>query len=180
MTNEISDQQLIKKICAGDKIAFTRLFDRHSAGVQGYLCRLLGGNMTLAEDISQTVWMTVLTKADQFDLDRDFKPWLKVVTRNAAISEIRKTQKLNFSETNNEEIGEPETVTIDLDEKADAVAIKQAIDDLPEKQRLILSLRVYEELAYSDIAAELKISVASVKVELHRAKKELKDRLAHE
>src|SRR5687768_1258748 len=92
----------MKEIARGSQKAFAELFERHSKKVLGYAKRLLGGDMELAEDISQSVWMKVVAAAPEYQGRGEFIAWLYTIIRNTALSEIRDRSRWDVEE----EIGE--------------------------------------------------------------------------
>ena len=88
----LNDDELMLKVKAGDKIAFTVLFRRHSSAVFGLCMRFFSGNRSRSEDVSQEVWTKVVIYARTYETEGKFKSWLFQVTRNSALREIEKNQ----------------------------------------------------------------------------------------
>lgn len=131
------------------------------------------------EDIAIETFTKVFAKLKLYNSDFDFKTWLISVAHNTMIDHIRKSPKLNISlddENYRIEIQE------DLPTPEETLIQKQASDDLQSQlqklkpeYRHILELRFLEEKTYKEIAEELNLSMANVKVRLLRARKLLKD-----
>lgn len=175
-------------IAEGDKSAFTTLFERHAGKVLGYSIRLLGGDSTMAEDISQTVWMKVVQNAHSYRGEGTFIAWIHTLARNTVIDEMRKKREELISVESSDDFDGSDKIENakelsvasfenELLEKSDLVLIKQAMDDLPEAQRIVLTIWLVEELSYEDIAARMNQSVQGVKSLLFRARQNLRDKM---
>lgn len=170
-----TDDDLMDLVKQGNTAAFKTLLERHGNAVFGYCMRTLSGNRALAEDITQEVWLKVVRKCDLYSSRGQFKAWLMTITRNSAISEIRKTSKLTHFEINEEgEIPADFNLEDQLVKNHEADSVKAAIDALPDPQRIALTMWLMEDLPYEDIAKEMDTSVSAVKSLLFRAKQGLK------
>ncbi len=165
----------MKVLATGSTKAFQTLFDRHGAAVLGYSGRILG-NKFQAEDISQEVWIKVVRLAPSFQ-SGNFKSWLLTVTRNASFQVLRgqkRTEALNdetLEKTADVSIHDFETLLV---HQANLEKVKAAVDQLPEKQRMALSLWLTEEMSYEAIAQVLETSESAVKSLLFRARDTLR------
>lgn len=176
-----SDDELMELIKKGDKAGFAQLFDRHSDSVFGYCLRTLGGNRAMAEDILQEVWLKVAENAHRYEARGHFKAWLMTISRNETISQIRHQLPLTSDED-----GEPEEGVSDSNAERDflrqfeARKVHNAIEALPDGQRVALMLSVVEDLSHEEIAAKLSSTVSSVGSLLFRARQELRKKLKRE
>lgn len=132
-----------------------------------------------SEDITIETFTKVFAKLKLYNSDFDFKTWLIAVTHNTMIDYIRKSPKLNISLDDDSFHIEIEE---DLPSPEEELIQKQANDNLqsqllmlkPEYSKILI-LRFLEEKTYKEIAEELNLSMANVKVRLLRAKQLLKD-----
>ena len=76
-----SDEQLLTAVMAGDQVALAALAARHHAPLLGYLYRLAGGDVQLAEDLVQETLLHVLRQRT-YQSHRPFKPWLYAIATN--------------------------------------------------------------------------------------------------
>ena len=127
-----------------------------------------------AEDIAIETFTKVFAKLKLYNEDFDFTTWVISIAHNTMIDHIRKSPKLNISiddETNLLEILEdqpsPEEYLI---LKQDNDKLTNAIARLKEPYQKIIELRYIEDKTYKEIAEELNLSLANVKVRLLRAK----------
>ena len=139
--------------------AFEELVERHQRAVIGTVAKMLG-NASEAEDIAQQVFVRVWKSAGRYEAQAKFTTWLFTITRNLVFNEVRRRQrKPTVSADEREETThrvledaragapEDEMLQAELEE-----AIDRAIRSLPEKQRMAVVLRRYEELPYEEIA----------------------------
>ncbi|HEY1476696.1 MAG TPA: sigma-70 family RNA polymerase sigma factor [Chthoniobacterales bacterium] len=167
------------RIGEGDMEALRLLVETHQARVIGTISKMLGSDAE-AEDLAQQVFIRVWKSAPRYRPTAKFTTWLFRITRNLVFNELRR--KRHFADQA-EEIPEP---TERGDKEPDRVlmgeelqlAIQDAIDRLPDSQRMAIILRRYEEMAYEEIAKVMGTTVPAVKSILFRARAELRERLA--
>ncbi len=136
-----------------------------------------------AEDITIETFTKVFSKLKLYNEDFDFTTWVISIAHNTMIDHIRKSPKLNISiddETNLLEILEDQPSPEEhLILKQDNDKLIKAIGTLREPYQKIIKLRYLEDKTYKEIAAELDLSLANVKVRLLRAKQLLMEGLQH-
>ncbi|MEM6916523.1 MAG: sigma-70 family RNA polymerase sigma factor [Verrucomicrobiota bacterium] len=181
--NEV-DVSLMMKVREGDTEAFESLVERHQGAVVGTVAKMLG-SPTEAEDIAQQVFVRIWKSASRYEPQAKFTTWMFTITRNLVFNEVRRRKrKPTVSVEEREE--ESHQVVEDLhtatpDEDVIHAELEKAVDDaiqaLPEKQRMAVVLRRYEELPYEEIGRVLSMSVPAVKSLLFRARTQLKESL---
>jgi len=181
MQPEVSVEPVIGwmvRIREGDMEAFRLLVDMHQARVIGTISKMLGSEAE-AEDLAQQVFIRVWKSAPRYRPTAKFTTWLFRITRNLVFNELRR--KRHFADRSDELAEaverperEPDRVLLEGELQR---AIQEAINQLPESQRMAIVLRRYEELPYEEIAKVMGTSVASVKSILFRARAELRERL---
>src|SRR5580693_8225610 len=166
------------RIREGDMEAFRLLVEAQQTRVVGTITKMLGSDAE-AEDLAQQVFIRIWKSAPRYKPTAKFTTWLFRITRNLVFNELRR--KRHFV-NRVEEIPEP----VERSEKEpDQVllegelqrAIQEAINQLPESQRMAIILRRYEEMPYEEIAKVMGTSVPAVKSILFRARAELRERL---
>ena len=167
------------RIRNGDMEAFRLLVEAHQSRVVGTITKMLGSDAE-AEDLAQQVFIRIWKSAPRYKPTAKFTTWLFRITRNLVFNELRR--KRHFA-NRVEEIPEPaersekEPDQVLLDSELQ-IAIQDAINKLPETQRLAIVLRRYEEMPYEEIAKVMGTTVPAVKSILFRARAELRERLA--
>ena len=167
------------RIREGDMEALRLLVETHQARIIGTISKMLGSDAE-SEDLAQQVFIRVWKSAPRYKPTAKFTTWLFRITRNLVFNELRR--KRHFADQA-EEIPEP---TERADKEPDQVllgeelqlAIQDAINRLPESQRMAIILRRYEEMPYEEIAKVMGTTIPAVKSILFRARAELRERLA--
>jgi len=167
------------RIREGDMDAFRLLVETHQARVIGTISKMLGSDAE-SEDLAQQVFIRIWKSAPRYKPTAKFTTWLFRITRNLVFNELRR--KRHFVDQAEEtpepkERAEKEPDQVLLEEELQ-VAIQDAINRLPESQRLAIILRRYEEMPYEEIAKVMGTTVPAVKSILFRARAELRQRLA--
>jgi RNA polymerase sigma-70 factor (ECF subfamily) len=178
------DIELMGRIRDGDFTAFEQLIEIHQRSVIGTVAKMLG-NPSEAEDISQQVFIRVWKSAARYEPQAKFTTWLFTITRNLVFNEVRRRQRKptvsvqEREETTHRVVEDAQGSSPDEDllRSEMEAAIDRAIEALPEKQRLAVVLRRYEEMPYEEIGVVLSMSVPAVKSLLFRARTQLKESL---
>ena len=129
------------------------------------------GDRMLADHVAQDAAVRMLGSIDRFDPTRALRPWLKRITVNLAIDELRRERKhdaARWSELRSVHPFEDREV---LDELVGAVRA------LPERQRLVVVLHYWLDTSVDEIAAYLEIPVGTVVSRLSRARVALREQL---
>ncbi|MCK5883307.1 MAG: RNA polymerase sigma factor [Bacteriovoracaceae bacterium] len=181
INKKYSDQQLMEKVSAEDRQAFSVLFDRYKGKVVSYLyyqCK----DQSIAEELAQEAFLRVYRFRESYDPQKNFKGWLFTIARNLMMDHFRKKSEVQLGE------GVVENTTIDenidgseiiLIGKADRQILKEALEKLPATQNEALSLWM-EELSYEEMAHIMRKSAQAVKNLVHRARKNLIDIISQE
>ena len=164
------DRQKRLRLKSGDPEAFADLFREHQPSILNYVYRLSGGNSTLAEDVSQQVFMSFWTHRNEYDLDKPITPLLLTMARNAWLNaakreDYRKTSELKEDGASQQDRG--------LERRELETAIEKSLSSLEEPLREVFILSRYHGLKYSQIAQMLGISVKTVEARLSRALQDL-------
>jgi RNA polymerase sigma-70 factor (ECF subfamily) len=181
------DVELMLGFQAGDLQAFERLFSRHARSIVNFAYRFVR-NREVAEELAQEIFLKVHDAAPQYRPEAKFTTWLFRIATNVCLNEIRRPhfkathcsltigtddRELPVELEDTERPG-PQAV---MERRAVAVALKQALERLPEKQRLAFILNKYQDLSYAEVAEVMKISEKAVKSLIHRAKEAMAERL---
>jgi len=174
------------RIKQGDTDALRLLIEAHQHRIIGTVAKMLGDESD-AEDIAQQVFIRVWKSAARYEPTAKFTTWLFKITRNLVFNELRRrkrhpTRSLDATYEDDDrpqQIADPGVKAADtalLDDEMQK-AIQQAIDELPEVQRMAIILRRYDDIPYEDIGEILGLSVPAVKSVLFRARTELREKL---
>ena len=181
MEQQTVDAHVIAACQQGDREAFRLLFETYKDRVFSIAVYSLGGNETAAGDITQQVFLKLMTTIAQFRGNSEFTTWLYRLVVNTCIDEQRRRRRfLPFGDAepvSRMEDRRPQEKHYARLEMADSV--KAAISELKPKFRLPILLRYTEELSYEEIAAVLGCSKGTVASRLNRGHKALAKRLGH-
>jgi RNA polymerase sigma-70 factor (ECF subfamily) len=184
-----SDAELIAEVAEGDVSVFREIVERYQNQVMSTVYRFTG-DYYQAEDLTQEVFIRVFKSAKRYEPRAKFRTWLFRIVVNLCLNYRRdrarkRTQPLDapVNGTDGEVVRDvrgpdsdiPEVVLEKMELKR---MVREAIDDLPEKQRLVIILQRFEEMPYKEISEALDISLSAVESLLFRARQNLKKRLA--
>jgi len=163
------DAELARAARRGSRTAFGRLYDRYARMVHGILlARVPHGEV---DDLVQDVFLAALRQLSALRDDGAFGGWLAMIARNRAYDYHRRARE--WTEL-------PEDVRAQDRHTPDALAALEAIRALPEAYREPLLLRLVEGMTGDEIAERTGLTPASVRVNLHRGMKQLRQRLNSE
>ena len=141
------------------------------------------GSSHEAEDVVQEVMEKVWkTAPEQSEVVLNWEAWCMTLTRNRSLDKtrsqtLRRTATLDGVSEQKADGASPAQAAENRDL---AAHLKTFMQELPEKQRLVMHLRDIEELTYDEISDTLSISLEQVKVNLHRARKTIRERMLSE
>ena len=182
------DFELLARFKKGDQQAFELLVRKYKTTVFNTVYSIMG-NTQEADDIAQEVFLKVYTKAGSFKGESSFSTWLYRITVNRCLDELRKRKikiisyETEFSQDEKLRLKDvlasrEEDITEDLRKKELQDVIQKAMNSLPEKDRIILTLKEIEGLSYNEISKAMEISLGKVKIWLFRARQKLKEKLS--
>ena len=186
----MSDAELIQEILSGNLTLFRQLLERHQAQVFR-TCIGFVHQKEDADDLTQEVFIQAYQSLASFKGDSEFSTWLYRVAVNRALNYMRERKKKSIfdrldsfftREVATQSIFDgvtednPEQQFI-LNEEREMIA--QALDKLPEKQRVAMVLSKYDDMSQREIANVLNTTEGAVEALLQRAKTTLRKELSH-
>jgi RNA polymerase sigma-70 factor (ECF subfamily) len=181
---EPTDVDLVKAYRNGDVHAFEELHRRYVASIFRLVRRKLGDAL-LAEDIAQETFMKALKMMDRVDDSFNFGGWVHTVARNLCFDELRRRQRDLRADGVDDEESELLANLPSTSKSFDPVLVQESNEmrrqvwavaqRLPEKYRLVLTLRELQDLSYRQIARTLKMSESAVETLLYRARLRFKE-----
>jgi RNA polymerase sigma-70 factor, ECF subfamily len=172
--------RVIQACQKGDREAFRLLFEAYKDRVFS-IARYSLGDEAAADDVTQQIFVKLITRIGQFRGDSEFSTWLYRLVINSCLDERRKRRRFlpaaefdSVSKTANKKT--PET---GYARREVADSVRQAIRSLKPKMRLPILLKYIEGLSYEEIAEVLGCSKGTVASRLNRAHKALAKQLGH-
>src|ERR1700749_737432 len=136
----MADEVLIQSAKSGNRQAFTELVIRHQSSLLR-LCMRFTSSQDLAEDIVQDTFVKAFRKLSTFEGRSSFKSWLFQIAINTAKNKLRATRDTVNIDTIQISIGGLSTEG--MERQGIREMIREFVDELPEKQKTALTLRVY-------------------------------------
>jgi RNA polymerase sigma-70 factor (ECF subfamily) len=160
------DALLVRAAQVGDREAFGRLYERYGPMVHGLLlARVPPGDV---DDLVQDVFLSALRQLPSLRAPEAFGGWLAAIARNRAADHHRRPPHEALDEERHGAAEPP---------RADALAVLGVIRSLPPAYRETLVLRLVEGMTGQEIADRTGLTPASVRVNLHRGMKQLREAL---
>lgn len=184
----MNEQEIINGLLSKDEKAFRKVVETFRKNVY-HTCFGFVHNKQDAEDIAQDVFIEVYRSVNKFRGDSRLSTWVYRICVNKSLNHIRKHKnsrlvypiELLFSGVkngdNHAEIADPSTHEGSIEHKEMRKVLHQAIDSLPENQRIAFTLSKFDDLSYNEIAAVMETSLSAVESLIHRAKLGLQRKL---
>jgi RNA polymerase sigma-70 factor (ECF subfamily) len=185
MHSSLSDDELLALLRAGDESAFITLYRRRQGGIYRFALRM-SGSETIAEDVTQEVFITLAQGDGHYDSSRgSLSAYLYGVARNHVMRSLEKDRFLSpiFEDDDDRESRAPESlITLDdplgdLTRKEMIATVRQAVLALPAHYREVVVLCDLQEMSYADAAAALGCAIGTVRSRLSRGRALLIEKL---
>lgn len=163
---EVSDNELIVRYMNGDESSLKFLIERHQKKIFTYIL-ISVKNRELAEDIFQDTFIKVVNtlRAGAYREEGKFVPWVMRIANNLKIDYYRKIQRMPTFESGDDfDIfdvlnGTDPSVEQKLIEQQINEDVKALVQLLPDEQREVLEMRIYEDISFKDIAELTNVSI---------------------
>jgi RNA polymerase sigma factor (sigma-70 family) len=190
--SRVEDSEIIAEALAGDNRAYQKLMDKYHDAIVNFIYRMVRDREQV-EDLTQEAFIKAFASLRSFNEEYAFSTWLYKIATNNSIDYIRKKKLQMFSidkpiESKDSDFTfelpddsyEPDRELI-TDQRS--TMLNAAIEQLPEKYRIVIRLRHVEERSYGEIARMLKLPIGTVKAHIFRARellyKQLRTKIRH-
>ncbi|QSE98940.1 RNA polymerase sigma factor [Fulvivirga lutea] len=168
--NHLTDDVIISKVLQGNKDSFGLLVDRYRS-----YCYTIAYNVVKndeeAEEIAQESFIKAYKSLAKFNQDSKFSTWLYRITFNTALTAQKKAAKYQKTEFDNR-MHSPLDFQSNISEQKDQQKyVAKAMDQLLEADKVALTLFYFEEMSLEEICEVTGITLSTIKVRLHRARK---------
>jgi len=173
------DFGVLRKAQRGDERSFTLILRAYETPVFNYVLRLVG-DRSLAEDMTQEVFLRVYQGLPNFSLRSKFTTWLFQVAKNRVLDELRATERRPRATVALDDIPPLEVLDAPF-ERVEAIdALWRGVEGLTVDLKMALLLRDIVGMSYTEIADSLEITLATVKWRIYKAREEVQLALARE
>jgi RNA polymerase sigma-70 factor, ECF subfamily len=181
MTKHHIDVSTIEACQRGDSEAFRRVFEAYKDRVYSIALCFFDGNESTAKDITQDVFLKLMTTISQFQKRSEFSTWLYRLVTNACLDRKRTLRRLLFfAGTREFELPDRRGSLEDRYIQSEVErSVRKVIAEMKPKLRMTVLLKYFEDLSYDEIATVLGCSSGTVASRLNRAHLILARRLAH-
>lgn len=187
MTQADDDIQLMLRVRDGDRDAFEELVGRYQRSAVSTAYRFLGDSAQ-AQDIAQEAFLRLFRARERYEPTASFSTFFYRILSNLCYSALRRRRPgVSLEQTRGDLGGSMRDALVDenapapegrLEEQELKSAVREALEGLPENQRMALVLFRFQGLCYRDIAATMDTTEKAVKSLLARARAALRDKLA--
>lgn len=166
------DRKLIEGFKAGETAAFERLVLKYQKLIYAVIYRITN-DMEDAKDLTQKTFCNAFKGIAYFRADASFKTWLYRIAINTGLNHI-KEKRPNETDLNDDMLGRHDSTLRTMLDSEQKELIKKALAKLPERQKLAVTLRVYDDMSCSETAAVMGCSEGAVKAHYHHGVKKLR------
>ena len=174
------DPGILKKAQRGDERAFSIILRAYERPVYNYVLRLVNGDRSLAEDLTQEVFLRVFQGLPKFSLRCKFTTWLFQVTKNRVLDELRASERRPRHLVALDDVAPLEVMDAPIERGETVDALWRAIEGLSTDLKMALLLRDVAGLSYTEIADSLEVTLATVKWRIYKGREDVALALARE
>lgn len=170
LMQDVEDKDLVRDYVRGNEAAFQRLLYKHKSSVFYYIYSKVK-DRELAEDIFQDTFVKVIRtlKAGSYNEEGKFLPWVMRISHNLIIDHFRRNSKVKMiseSSSSKEDFSIFSVISAQeeniqdkiIREELEAQMVK-LVDYLPESQKEIILMRIFQDLSFKEISEQLDISI---------------------
>lgn len=185
------DLVFVDAALAGDQRAYQHLVEKYQRALHYHILKLVR-NRDVVDDLVQESFLKAFDCLGTYNRQYAFSTWVYRIATNHSIDYLRKKKLSTFSidepvqgkdgEMRIELMDEVASTDREIIDKQRREMVREAVEALPEKYRLVVRLRHMDEMSYEEIAAELDLPLGTVKAHIFRARellnKHLKQRIS--
>ena len=181
MTKQIIDDRTLEACKRGDSEAFGQLFEAYKDRVYSIALCFFGGDETIANDITQDVFVKLMSTISQFEDRSQFSTWLHRLVTNACLDRQRTLRRfLPFGDSGERQLPDRRISHEDKYIRREIeLSVRKVIAGMKPKLRITILLKYFEGLSYDEMAAALGCSPGTVASRLNRAHRILARKLSH-
>ena len=164
-----SDERLMRQVAMGSRSHLETLVRRHASSLLTFIQRMVG-DVQRSEDLFQETFLRVWTKRHLYKYPRSFRPWLYQIAANCCRASFRKTTRSTESfEAKSEPLTDEASPIEVAVAKETAVHVMAALERLPDQQRVVAVLRIWNEMSFSEISKVIEREESTARSTMHHA-----------
>ncbi len=174
----MDDAELVNAFCEGDFSAYKKLIERWQERIQRIAYRYFN-SYDDAMEITQQTFITVYQTADSLDNPQKFSAWIYRIATNLCLDETKRAGRRKMSPI--DEADEKSSVKItsgdieqQLHKKETGAILEEALQQIPDSQRMVVIMKEYEGLTFKEIADALDIPESTAKSRMYYGLKKLR------
>ena len=180
---EISDHEILEEFRVADtkERAFAKLVTKYQEKLYWHIRRMVSIHED-ADDVLQNVFIKIWKNLEKFQENSKLYTWMYRIATNEALTFInkRKRKATTALETDDYDLGAMLSADPYFEGDEIQIQLEQAIDTLPDKQKLVFKLRYYEEMKYEEMSELVGTSVGALKASYHHAVKKIESFLSED
>lgn len=151
------------------------MMDAYQSRLYWHIRRLVV-DYDLSQDVLQDTFIKAYKNFHQFKQDSQLYTWLYRIATNEALQQLNKMKKMQKTDEDAEyHLQNLVAENTSADAEEIQILLQKAIQSLPEKQKLVFTMRYYDDLPYEEISKVLEMSVGTLKTNYHYAKQKVED-----
>ncbi|MFB3387388.1 RNA polymerase sigma factor [Flavobacterium sp. LAR06] len=162
----IPDALLVKNYIEGNETALSILIKRHESKIYGFIYSKIA-DRDISNDIFQDTFIKVIKtlKSNSYNEEGKFLPWVMRISHNLIVDHFRKTKKMPMYRETEEfsifSVMSDDSLTIEGKMIVDQVEVdlKRLIEELPEDQKEVLVMRMYQDMSFKEISELTNVSI---------------------
>jgi RNA polymerase sigma factor, sigma-70 family len=167
------DRKDIEAVLAGNTEAFGNLIKRYQRPIYYLALRMLRQPED-ADDVTQKTFLKAYRALAGFEFRSSFKTWLSAIAINLCRTELMRPRRLTVELPENLPNADFDNQAGREDHEFQRHYLKEALENLPQRQKEVVLLRIYQEMPFKEIAQALESNETAVKVNFHYAMQSLK------
>ncbi len=171
----MTDEMIMEAVKSGDLQQASMLFERYNKRIFNFLAQLTM-DRTLAEDLTQNVFLRIIKYRNSYKHGARFQPWIYQIARNIFSDHynMQKNRMSGFVDVEKVQDHMPDSDESHLMDEREKL-LHRSMAKLDEDQRELLILTRFQQMKYEEVAVIMNTTVANIKVRVHRAIAKLRD-----
>jgi RNA polymerase sigma factor (sigma-70 family) len=166
---------MISECIKGSRVAQKELYDKYAPAAYGVIKRYVNGDVSRADEILNESFFKVLTKLEQYSFQGAFEGWIRKIVVNTVLDYVRK--EMQQSGYHKEVEAEDARIESDGVERLSYKELLQLVQALPDVQRTVFNLFVFENYSHKEIAKALNLNENNCRWHLNDARRRLKEKI---